>query len=163
MSATELATYLNDHLAGSVAALELLDHLIAHPEEPDDSAFFTRLRAEIMEDQEVLSGLLRELGSGESSVRKAAGWLAEKAAGLKLRWDDRGNAGFHRFEALEGLALGIQGKLSLWRALSSVATMPAVRTLDLRTLARKAEAQHAAVEARRVAAAARAFGEPVSR
>jgi hypothetical protein len=28
MRAAELATYLNDHLAGSVGALDLLDHLV---------------------------------------------------------------------------------------------------------------------------------------
>lgn len=158
MSATELATYLNDHLAGSVGALELLDDLIAHPAEPDDPAFFTGLRDEIAAEQDVLRALLRELGAGESSARKAAGWLAEKLAGLKLRWDDPDDVGFGRFEALEGLALGILGKLSLWRALAAVAaTIPAVQRLDLRKLAREAETQHAAVEARRVAAARVAF------
>ncbi len=81
MSATELTTYLNDHLAGSVAALELLDDLVAHPAEPDDRAYFTELRSDIAADQDVLRALLSEIGSGESSVRKAAGWLAEKLPG----------------------------------------------------------------------------------
>ncbi len=106
MSGTQLTTYLNDHLAGSVAALELLGDLVAHPAAPDDPQFFGALRREIAADQEVIRALLQELGSGESALRKAAGWLAEKVTSLKLRWDDPDNDGFRRFEALEALALG---------------------------------------------------------
>jgi hypothetical protein len=158
MRAGELATYINDHLAGSVAALELLDDLIAHPAAPDEPAFFIELRDQIVADQDVLRALLRELDSSESAVRKAAGWLVEKVTNLKLRWDDPGHGALRRFEALEGLALGILGKLSLWRALAAVASLePALRRLDLAQLARQAESQHAAVEARRLAAAMAAF------
>ncbi|MGH7631918.1 MAG: hypothetical protein ACREOF_21495 [Gemmatimonadales bacterium] len=158
MSATELTAYLNDHLAGSVAALELLDDLVGHSAEPDDRGYFTQLRSDIAADQDVLRGLLSEIGSGESPIRKAAGWLAEKVARLKLRWDDPQDAGFRRFEALEALALGIQGKLGLWRALSAIApALPALQRLELATLERRAETQHAAVETRRVAAATAAF------
>jgi hypothetical protein len=159
MSRSELTTYVNDHLAGSVAALELLDYLIAHPLQPDDVGFFSRLRDEITSDQDVVRTLLRQLGSGESTVRKAAGWLAEKVAGLKFRWDDPGNHSLRRFEALEALALGILGKLSLWRVLAELAPgEPALQTLDLARLAQLAEQQHAGLEARRVAAAVVAFG-----
>jgi hypothetical protein len=162
MHAEQLGTYINDHLAGSVAALELLDDLIAHPVGPDEPEFFIRLRDELTEEQDTLRGLLRELGEGESTLRKAAGWLAEKVATLKLQWDDSGDGALRRFEALEALALGIFGKLSFWRALAAVASAePAVLVLDLPRLARQAEAQHSAVEARRVAAAVMAFAAPV--
>jgi hypothetical protein len=162
MGAGALATYINDHLAGSVAALEMLDDLIAHPVAPDEPAFFIGLRDEITEEQDVLRAVLRELGASESTVRKAAGWLAEKVTGLKLRWDDSGNGALRRFEALEALALGIFGKLSLWRALAAVVPIePALQGLDLPQLARQAESQHAGVEARRVAAALTALAAPV--
>ena len=41
-----LGTYLNDHVAGSVLALELLDHLIDLSEAPDRQ-LLTQLRIEI--------------------------------------------------------------------------------------------------------------------
>ena len=155
-----LATYLNDHLAGSVAALELLDRLIEHPTEPDDRDFLPALRSEIAADQTVLKQLLEELGSAESPVRKAAGWLADKATALKLRWDDPDNDGFRRFEALEALSLGTYGKRGLWRALAALNPPPEpVLRLDLEGLVRRSEDQHAAVERRRLVAAARAFAE----
>ena len=52
MARTHLATYLNDHLAGSVVALEMLEHLErAHAETPVAS-FALWLRAEIAEDRQ---------------------------------------------------------------------------------------------------------------
>jgi hypothetical protein len=157
MKAAELATYLNDHLAGSVPALDLLDHL-ASDALPDDAAFFRKLRDEIAGEQTQLRGILREMGSGESGVRKAAGWLAEKVTRVKLRWDDPADDGLRRFEALEALALGITGKLSLWRALAAVASQTSIlQQLDLERLQRQSENQYAEVERRRLAAAREAF------
>jgi len=78
-----LGTYLNDHVAGSVLALELLDHLIDLPEALDRK-LLAQLRAEIQEDQDVLRQLLRSLGAKESTARKAAAWLTEKL-GCALR------------------------------------------------------------------------------
>ena len=70
-----LAVYLNDHLAASVGALELLDHLIASIESEELGAFLTRLRAEIAEDQAVLTDLLKHVGEKESAIRKAGAWM----------------------------------------------------------------------------------------
>ena len=161
MRAAELATYLNDHLAGSVGALDLLDHLARESERREDVSFFRALHQEIAAEQAQLRELLRELGGEESGVRKAAGWVAEKVTRLKLRWDDPGDNGLRRFEALEALALGITGKLSLWRALAAVADgIPVLQRLDLALLQRRAEDQYAAVERRRLAAAREAFTVP---
>ena len=62
------------------------------------------------------------------------------------------------FEALETLALGILGKLALWRALAVVAATDArLRGIDFDSLAARAQAQHARVEERRIEAALTAF------
>lgn len=158
MRSAELATYLNDHLAGSVGALELLEHLADTSVGGEDAAFFRQLRDDIAADQTQLTALLRALGSEESGMRKAAGWLAEKATRLKLRLDDPRDDGLRRFEALEALALGITGKMSLWRALATVAPgIPALQGVDLAALERRAEEQYAAVERRRLTAVRDAF------
>ena len=158
MKVAELGTYLNDHLAGSVGALDLIDHLARESDTPDEASFFRRLHAEIAAEQAQLRDLLRDLGLDESGVRKAAGWVAEKVTRLKLKWDDPGDDGLRRFEALEALALGITGKLSLWKTLAAVAgEMPALRHLDFAELQRRSEEQYAAVETRRLAAAREAF------
>jgi hypothetical protein len=56
-------------------------------------------------------------------------------------------------QALETLALGILGKLALWRALATLAEKDdRLRDLDFRELIARAEAQHAMIEGNRVPA-----------
>jgi vacuolar-type H+-ATPase subunit I/STV1 len=151
MSAESLTTYLNDHLAGSVGALEMLEHLIKLHEKKDREPFYRRLRAEVEEDQKVLQNLLEKVGGRESRVRKAAAWMSEKLGEAKLALDDRGDNQLRILEALETVALGIQGKLLLWRALGSVsATRPALRAVDFGQLERRARQQFEQVDTERL-------------
>ncbi len=123
-----LHTYLNDHLAGSVAAIELLDDLIEHHSEDRFGKIFRDLRDEIEADQETLRNLIRKLGAKESAVRKAGAWLAEKFSRVKIGdADDSAEL----LQALEGLALGISGKQLLWRSLAAIeANFPALQGSD---------------------------------
>jgi hypothetical protein len=153
MSSTILKTYLNDHLAGSVVALELLEHLITLRPGADGESF-TTLRAEIEEDQRILQQILERLGGTESRVRKTAAWLTEKLGRAKLRFDDPGSGELRVLEALETLGLGIQGKLALWRALATVAgTVPELGPLDFPKLERRAIDQFERVDRLRLKAA----------
>jgi hypothetical protein len=51
---------LKDHLAGSVAALELVNHLIETYKGEPFEAFFQNLRDEIDADQETLQDLIKK-------------------------------------------------------------------------------------------------------
>lgn len=154
-----LTTYLNDHLAGSVAAIELLEHLEELAGGTGRERLFASLKSEVEEDQKVLKDLLGELGGRQSRVRKAAAWLTEKVGEAKLKVDDPGGGELRLLEALETLELGILGKLALWRALGVAAeAVPQIRKVDLRELERRATAQHDRVEAARLKAARAAFG-----
>jgi hypothetical protein len=63
-----------------------------------------------------------------------------------------------RLEKLEALALGIEGKRALWRALLAVAEeIPALRNVDLVRLDQRADDQRKRVEVRRIEAAREAF------
>lgn len=143
-----LHTYLNDHLAGSVAALDLLDHLISTSNDTEWTSFFRTLRAEIEADQSVLQDLLLRVGGDESVVRKAGAWLMEKIGRLKLQLMAENNApGLH--QALEGLALGITGKRSLWRSLEAAQEgMPELQGPDYGQLVARALDQRERVETR---------------
>ena len=153
MASTALTTYLNDHLAGSVAALELLGHLLERdPGSGRDE--LARIRAEIEEDQQTLQRILRSLGGKESPIRKAAAWLTERLGQVKLRLDDTGSGELRVLEALEALELGIQGKLRLWRALEVVSgSIPSLGGTDLQQLQQRAERQARRVEELRLRAA----------
>jgi hypothetical protein len=146
-----LTTYLNDHLAGSVVALELLDHLAQLHRGTERERLFQNLRREVDEDQKLLQQMLEQLGGKESRVRKAAAWLSEKIGEAKLKLDDAGDGELRVLEALEALGLGILGKLALWRALAAIADrLPQLRNLDLDSLQRRATQQHEQVEAQRI-------------
>jgi hypothetical protein len=153
-----LATYLNDHLAGSVAAIELLDHLRELSKGTERERLFTSLQSEIEEDRQVLQGLLRGVGGRESRLRTAAAWLTEKVVEAKLKLDDPGAGELRLLEAFETLELGILGKLALWRALAVADRVPQIRSLDLSRLERRAQGQHDRVETERLKVARAAFG-----
>lgn len=146
-----LNSYLNDHLAGSVGALELLDRLIEICTEKPLEGFFKDLRDEIEGDQEILKNLIASLGQEESSVRKAGAWVMEKLSRAKIQPGETGKGEMGLFLALEGLVLGITGKRALWRALAAAsATIPRLRTLDYDELEKRAVEQHDRVETKRL-------------
>lgn len=145
----ELSDYLNDHLAGSVAALELLDRLVAACAGKPLERFFRDLRTDISADQEKLSELIAKLDVHESAVAKVSAWFVEKLSRPKIDLDGESTVGF--FLALEALVLGITGKRSLWRALQAASrTIPELARLDYAGLEKRAIEQCERVEARRL-------------
>jgi hypothetical protein len=157
-SMEHLSSYLNDHLAGSVSALELLDRLIDTYQERPLGRFFEELRTEIDADQETLKELIARLGEKESTVRKAGAWIAEKISRAKIPLSETRDGEMGLFLALEGLALGIDGKRSLWCALAAASEMtPRLRGLDYETLKKRALEQHDQVEAKRLEVAREVF------
>jgi len=156
MPTSGIETYLQDHLAGSVAAVELVERAIAENEGNQLAVVLGGVLADIREDQDVLRGLLAGLDAGESPLKKAGAWLAEKAGRLKL--GDTGEPAIQRLEMLEALSLGILGKLALWRALQRVADRhPALAGVDLARLELRAREQHERIEAHRLEAAVKAL------
>jgi hypothetical protein len=154
-AAERLHTYLNDHLAGSVAAMELLDDLIEHHSEDRFGKIFRDLRDEIEADQERLRDLIRKLGAKESAIRKAGAWLAEKFSRVEIGdADDSAEL----LQALEALALGITGKQLLWRSLAAIAPdFPALQGTDFGELEKRAHDQFERVETLRMQMAREAF------
>ena len=158
VSSKQLGIYLNDHLAGSVAALELIEYLSKNYPDTTLETFFASLHADISADQDVLRDLLRTFEEDESSVRKAGAWLAEKVGRAKFGLSEHQVSGTGLLEALEGLALGITGKQLLWRALQSASeTTPQLRGLDYAHLEQRAREQRDRVEEKRLLAAREAF------
>ena len=155
MSDAHLHIYLNDHLAGSAAALELLAEL---RKQGGLENWADQVRSEITQDREELQRLMRDLNIVQSAARQAAAWLTEQLAELKTRLDDRSGGALHRFELLEALALGIDGKRALWTALQTAAvTVSALQAADYGHLIARADEQRRVVETRRLEAAAEAL------
>ena len=159
MADDHLAIYLNDHLAGSVVALELLHDLERAYSGQPVQQFAAALRADIEQDRSELQRLMSKLNVAESRARQATAWLAEKMTMIKLRLNDWAGGEFRLFEALEALSLGIEGKRALWVALAGAAEQaPALRLLDYAHLAARAEEQRTRVEAKRLETVGAALG-----
>ena len=158
LASKNLGTYFHDHLAGAMGALELLGHLIEHTQASGRRAKLASLRNEITKDHDVLVKIAQGLDLQESPMKKALGWIGEKAARLKfaLSKDNPGSVGL--VQAMEVLSLGIAGKRGLWDALA--ATQPpgmAKIKINLSKLTARADKQRAMVESWRIEAAREAF------
>jgi hypothetical protein len=155
-----LAVYLKDHLAGSQAGLEILEHIEAEHGVGRIAEITSRIRREIEGERTVLTQLLAELDASTSVPRRVAGWMSEKALELKLIADDPGNGALRLFEAVEAIKLGVHGKLGLWKALAANAKeIPLLGTIDYERLIRQAEEQEALLEILRLEASRAAFAE----
>lgn len=161
MNTELLGTYLNDHLAGSEAGVQLIARLAEAYPESELAREMAVLHAEIEQDQQALQQLLQQVAGGGSTIKQAAGWVAEKLTRLKFGLTTAEPLAL--FEALEALSLGILGKRALWRGLAVIAAdTPDVGDVDLADLERRALDQWERVEALRLQAARRAFAERVS-
>lgn len=158
MSNQSLGIYLRDHLAGAVAAIEILGLLHDNHADEPLGEFARALRADVEADRATLAELAERAGGGSSVVKEATAWLSAKVGRLKLGRDAAGTLG--TLEALESVALGILGKLALWRGLVLVGpTDPRLSDVDFGRLAMRAEAQHERVEERRLEAVRAALGD----
>jgi hypothetical protein len=148
----ELDSYLNDHLAGSVSALELIAHWTRLLKDRPMGVFFSQIDTEIRADQSVLRNLMRRLSVEESSLRQAGAWAAEKVGRVRLMiaGGEQGSLGL--VLTLEGLIMGIVGKKLLWRSLTA-ANLAELNGYDFRELERRAEQQIDRIEAERIRAA----------
>ena len=152
MSREYLAIYLNDHLAGSLIALEILEHL--EIEASDSMSDLAALKADIEADRQQLKVLMDRLGITESRVRKLTNWIAEQVTEAKFEADDESRGTLRRLERLEALAVGIDGKSALWRALNAAAEVaPELRGMDYEHLTERAQKQRSHVEILRLQAA----------
>src|SRR5688572_20824995 len=86
MAKEHLATYLNDHLMGAVAATEVIDQFIE--EAPDLRVFLTDLKTDVEADREEVVRFMEKLDIAQSRIRKASGWLAEQLAEVKFAMED---------------------------------------------------------------------------
>ena len=151
--------YLNDHLAGSVAALELLDALVGRVRGTPAEQMLRTVRVEVAADQDMLRAVLDKVGGDESRLKQAAAWLSEKLGQAKLAVAGHQHPDLDVLEGLETLALGIQGKAALWRALGAVAVEnPRLSSFQFSSLEARARTQYDQVEQARLSAARAALG-----
>jgi hypothetical protein len=152
-----LVTYLQDHLAGALHAIELLKAMCQHFAGEPLGTFAGEVLAEVEADRDVLARITEDTGGTPGGAKEWGAWLAEKVSRLKLKHG--ASDGLGTFEALEFLAIGIHGKRALWRVLEQVAPFNApLQSFDFAELISRAENQHKRVEQQRLTCARSLFG-----
>jgi len=142
-----LRIYLNDHLAGSIAGEELAKRTRSNNAGTPLAEYLDGFLIELKEDQLVVEDLLDSIDATKDRVKQLAAWIAEKAGRLKLNGRVTGYSDLSRLLELEGLCLGVEGKLSLWRSLETVrGSHPALVAVELDALIARAETQRAELE-----------------
>jgi hypothetical protein len=156
---TRLASYLNDHLAGAVAGHELALRAAASNRGNEYGPALDGIVREIEEDAEALKDLMDRLGVQRDRVKLALGWAGEKVGRLKLNGQVLGYSPLSRLIELEGLVLGVSGKLALWQALRKVfgGDDPRLRGIDFEDLVERARKQRRTLERLRRRAASEAL------
>ena len=115
-----LAIYLNDHLAGSAVGIAMARRAHSSNVESEFERPLAVLREEIESDRGSLESVMAELGVARSRIKPVVGWLAEKLGRAKLNGQLRGYSPLSRVVELEGLLLGVTGKLRLWLLLDEL-------------------------------------------
>ncbi len=158
MKTSMLGIYLNDHLAGATAGHELVRRMAAAQRERAAGPTLARIAEEIAEDREALLEIMTELDEPVRQYKVAAGWAAEKVGRLKLNGHLTDRSPLSDFLELEGLRLGVEGKLALWRTLRNLADQDSrLQVAQLDDLAARAERQIETLEELRMTTGAEVF------
>ena len=131
-----LIAYLRDHLSGSDTAIQVVQRLASTHHSTEHWPLFRRLSTELEEERSVVRSLLTRLGASGRSMKRVASYLS----GAVLSVTAGGEPGdLSLLRTLEALAVGVQGKRCLWRALQNLPTMPppaeAMSFVDLEAMA----------------------------
>lgn len=158
----DLHRYLNGHLAGSHCALSLIKELGKRQTDAAEQRFFVDLEERVEGDQRILKELLTACGGEESTGLHSLGEIGGKVSRLLFLYEGMEPGKLGNLEALEMLALGIQGKRLLWVALQEVAHhFPEWSAVDFQKLEFGAIHQREEVEERRIARSRDALACPV--
>ena len=101
---------------------------------------------------DVLRGLADDVGRA-SAPKQAAGWVAEKAAQLKLVADGHADQDLRDLLELEAMRTGVEGKRCLVRSLRQLGEDPRLARIDLESWEDQVDEQAVQLERIRLAAA----------
>ena len=153
-----LGIYLNDQLALGVAWRELARRTARNNRGTALGTAVEGVAQAIAEDVDTFGDIMKRLGVSRSPVKAPLTWLAERIGRFKPNGKLAGYSPLSRFEELEFLAMGIDGKKQLWTTLRDAAGLRTrLPDVDFEALIRRAEDQRAVLEPFRVRAGKEAF------
>jgi hypothetical protein len=158
MNRTLLGIYLNDHLAGATAGVDLARRLARTEAEWAGNGKLERLAEEIEHDRAELLAMMAAIGEPVRRIEVRAGWVLEKLARVKLNGRMVARSPLSRVVELEAMRLAVEGKVAGWRTLRTRATVDSrLDAAKLDELVASGRSQITRLERLRVRAAAELF------
>jgi hypothetical protein len=153
-----LHIYLSDHLAGSGGGVSLAKRIARENRGNEFGREMSDIAAAIEEDQAALERILESVGAQTRRWRQAGALVAEHLSRLKPNGKLFGYSPLSRVLELEGLILGVSGKLQLWRSLLEARSQDSrFDVAALERLRERAEEQRSQLEQLHARAAKQAF------
>jgi hypothetical protein len=156
MAAKDERVYLNDHRAAADVALRVVGHLQRRRAGDEVKRVLDWFEREVVSDRDSLDHVMRRLDVPHNRVKHLGARVAGSAGLAKLTTRMAGSEAAVLLLGFEMLALGVQGKVALWRSLR-VADDPRLTGIDLASLIDRGLHQFDALEAQRQRAAAQAL------
>lgn len=140
------AGYLNDHLAGCKATVDLLRAMRQQYRDEPIWKFTVEMLDEIEQDRQTLERIIAKVSPSSShDFKDAVVRFGGKLTSFILHRDTYGGLG--TLQELELLGLGILGKKALWQALKAASSQNGhLQDIDFNRLITRARQQHAKVE-----------------
>ena len=156
-----LDVYLNDHLAGGTAGVNIAQMAADEHRSDAHGAFFGEIASDIRKDHDTLERIMEALNTERSATKVAAAEIGSRVMAPKFKGtEDELNA----FVTLETLSIGVEGgKHCLWQALKTVeGANPALAAFDIDELVARARDQRSRIEAKRLELAPQALAHTVA-
>ena len=138
-----LAAYLNDHIAGAAAGIQLAERISRGTSDPELSALLRRFVDEFRDDYDALERSMDAMGISRDRAKQMlalggewVGRLKHVTPGIRSGSDD-----LVALEDLELLSLGIEGRTLLLRGLQTISARVPLEGLDLATREERARRQ----------------------
>lgn len=156
-----LGLYLNDQLALGLVWREIARRSRKSNEGSELGAAVGRVADAIAEDVATFEQIMERLGIPRSPLKPRLAVVAERVGRLKLNGRLFEYSPLSRFEELDVLRMGIDGKVVLWANLRDLADLRSrLPDIDFDHLIERAERQRAEIEPFRVEAGRAALGTP---
>ncbi len=144
-----LAIHLNDHLAAALATREVAKRMASQYGRSDLGELARGLLPPLDEDLRTIDAVMVGAGVARDRFKPALAWGAEKAGRLKLNGHVTGKSPLSPLVELDGLSLGIEASVLLWRNLAAVATEHSLDVARIDAARMRAQALREDVERRR--------------
>jgi hypothetical protein len=162
MAQQPIHVYLNDHLAGATAGVDLARQA-AERHDGELGEFFAQLADEISGDYNTLTSLMDRMDAHASGAKEVLAKAGSEISEAKFSGESTDDPEFGTFVTLETLSIGVEGKFCMWKALKVVADeYPELTSADIDTLIERAQAQRDRLEGKRLEIAGSALSPKVS-